>query len=612
MIVVKRRRSKSIKRRKSRSIKRRRSKSIKRRRSKSIKRRKSKSIKRRRSKSIKRRKSKSIKRKSIRRKKSNDGGIIDIKGDIRNEVEFFLFHKERNLFNQIKIINSIENPTKEEIFKWLTHETDISNFFNLCYYGCFNIIKSLLDEIKDDDFKKKIVALQIAKDLTNCYFYIIEGFDRYCLNDEEVKKRYYNLLDHLLNINDEKLFSHNIMPSHLETPINICFYNCLKSHKFMFKVEPDAPLYSLNGDDFHIVSTANINRRLINHLFVKTKEKNKISELLKSTTEYINNIITKLDKDKSVSEDTLRKYFDTHVSNKDFKFLNFKNNIEKYFIDDYEYSKFLLARLNNIIKKEAEEEAEKIMKQILKEEDALKEEKKASTTPKTKVIKVVDETVLDETVVDKTVLDETVVDKTVDKVSKYKEAFNLELTNIKVQPKTLNSLSGILAITCFLKNDGEEEKEISLHGLWPDIDEKSEGNYNHNEKINLDLNLPEPVIFRENNSSCFSTFSPFFLRHEWNKHGRYANKYNNIKEYLNEACELAKPVLFFLFYMDRIKFCDGEEYDFSKISNDIGGSLFRQYLVKEIDTDKCQELHFRVCANYDETKKKYDWGFCDE
>jgi len=62
--------------------------------------------------------------------------------------------------------------------------------------------------------------------------------------------------------------------------------------------------------------------------------------------------------------------------------------------------------------------------------------------------------------------------------------------------------------------------------------------------------------------------------------------------------------------MDRIKFRDGEEYDFPEIVNDIVGSLFRQYLVNVIDNDKYQELHFRVCANYDETKKKYDWGFC--
>ncbi len=578
-----------------------------------MKRRRSKSIKKRKSRSIKRRRSKSIKRKSIRRKKSNDGGIIDIKdGDVRNEMKF-LFDKEKKLFDQIKSINSKENPTKEEIFNWFNHETDISNFFNLCYYGCYNIIKTLLEKTEDDDLKKQIVALESVKDLTNCYFYIINGFDAYCFNDEEVKKRYYNLLDYLLYINDEKLFSHNIMPSHLETPINMCFYNCLKSHKFMFKVKPDSTFYSLNKNDFHIVSAANINRRLINHLFVKINEKNKIVELLKSTTEYINNIITELDKNKSVSEDTLIKYFNTYVSNKDdFKFPNFKDNIEKYFIDDYEYSKFLLARLNNIIKKEAEEEAEKIMKQILKEEDALKKEKKASTTPKTKVIKVVDETVVDETVVDETVVDKTVDDKTVDEVSKYKEAFDSEITKIKdkVQPKTINSLSGILAITCFLKNDGEKEKEINLHGLWPDIDEKSEENYKHNEKINLDLNLLEPVIFRENNSSCFSNFSRFFLRHEWNKHGIYANKYESAKEYLNEACELAKPVLFFLFYMDQIKLQKNEKYDFPEIVNDIVGSLFSKYLLKVIDNDKYQELHFRVCANYDETKKKYDWGFC--
>jgi len=593
MIVVKRRRSKSIKRRKSKSIKRRRSKSIK----------------RRRSKSIKRRRSKSIKRKSIRRKKSNDGGIIDIKNDeVRNEM-MFLIRNERNLVNQIETINSKENPIKE-IFNWLNHETDISNFFNLCYYGCYTIIETLLEKT-EDVLKKQIVALQSVK-LMNCYFYIIDGFDRYCFNDEEVKKRYYNLLDYLLNINDEKLTSCNNI-SDKETPINICFLNCLKYRKFI-NPNHDNNRFDLNLNELKINSTVSVNRDLICVLFIKIQEKT-INDMI----QFVNDQYEIIDKDRYLKILTLKTVYENLLENKaEINFDSFLTKRKTYYDDDSQFCEFIVAKLNNMIKikkNEAEKKAEKKalenMNKLLKEEESpkirTKEESPKIRTPNT--------TKFITTVVDH----ETIYHEKIDSLSKYEEAFNSEemTNNIKFQTKTFDSLSGILAITCFLKYNGNSEKEISLHGLWPDIgktdiDKKYKDNCEHNEKINLDLNLLKPVIFEENNTSCFSNFSLFFLRHEWNKHGIYANKYESAQEYLNEACELAKPVLFFLFYMDQIKFRDGEEYDFSKISNDIEGSLFSQYVVNVIDNDKYQELHFRVCANYDETKKKYDWGFCDE
>ena len=246
---------------------------VKRRKSRSVKRRKSRSIKRRKSRSGKRRKSRSGKR---RKSKYIDNGLINDKDNIKIELDFLLLKNESVLVDDIhsKIIGKKLN--EEATISWLKAKTDILNFFNLCLYGCYNIIKELFENIESPESKIEIVGLESDIDKLNCYFFIIDGFDKYCfnyLNGEKqigVEKRYYDLLDYLLNINDQKLTSPNII-SDKETPINICFLNCLKYRKFL-NIH-DNKIY-LNPNEFQIDSVS-INRNLFLKLFVKMKEKKK-------------------------------------------------------------------------------------------------------------------------------------------------------------------------------------------------------------------------------------------------------------------------------------------------------------------------------------------------
>ena len=388
--------------------------------------------------------------------------------------------------------------------------------------------------------------------------------------------------------------------------------NCLKNRKFL-NIH-DNKIY-LNPNEFQIDSVS-INRNLLLKLFVKMKE-TPLNDLI-IIKEFVKNQYQTINTEQCLRDLTLDVVYDKLVYNKsDYNSISFVTKRKQYYDNDSHFCKFILARLNNMItikekeaekeaEKEKESEAEENMNKLLKEEELSLSKIIIKSSPKIRI----ESSPKIRTSTTTNLIEKSAVDEKIDSLSKYKEAFDSEITNIKVQTKTADSLSGILAITCFLKNDGEEEKEISLHGLWPDIDEKSEENYNHNEKINLYDNTVEPFIFRENNISCFSNFSPFFLRHEWNKHGVYANKYENIQDYLNESCELAKPILFFLIYMDQIKIKNGENYDFHQILNDIRGSLFSKYLIQVIDDDNYQELYFNVCANYNESTKKYNWGFC--
>ena len=581
---------------------------VKRRKSRSVKRRKSRSIKRIKSRSIKRRKSRSGKR---RKSKHTDNGLINDKDDnIKIELELLL-KNEPVLFQDIlsKIIGEKLNE-EEATISWLKAKTDILNFFNLCLYGCYNIIKELFENIKSPESKIEIVGLESDIDKLNCYFFIIDGFDKYCfnyLNGEkqiDVEKRYYDLLDYLLNINDQKLTSPNII-SDKETPINICFLNCLKYRKFL-NIH-DNKIY-LNPNEFQIDSVS-INRNLLLKLFIKMKEKS-LNDLI-IIKEFVKNQYETINTEQCLTDLTLDVVYDKLVYNKsDYDYNSFVTKRKQYYDNDSQFCKFILAKLNNMItkikEKEKESEAEENMNKLLKEEELSLSKIKIKSSPKIRI----ESSPKIRTPTTTNLIEKSAVDEKIDSLSKYKEAFDLEITNIKVQTKTADSLSGILAITCFLKNYGDEEKEISLHGLWPNIDEKMLENYEHNKKINLNDNTVEPFIFRENNISCFSNFSPFFFRHEWNKHGVYANKYENIQDYLNESCELAKPILFFLIYMDQIKFQNGENYNFKNIINDVQKSLFHKYLIQVIDDDNYQELYFNVCANYDEIAKKYNWGFC--
>jgi hypothetical protein len=156
---------------------------------------------------------------------------------------------------------------------------------------------------------------------------------------------------------------------------------------------------------------------------------------------------------------------------------------------------------------------------------------------------------------------------------------------VKTNPDTSPGYrKGILAITCFTKKDPSQPNEyvedIGLHGLWPyplkptvrnsnnikfedeDIKReyqsrnpyinpkklKSKSKSNTKSKSNKANKFYNYTFDDESRTTCLAQHYDYF-EHEWVKHGIYSSIYETVDEHLEEACELAKPIILMLKYI---------------------------------------------------------------
>jgi ankyrin repeat protein len=195
-----------------------------------------------------------------------------------------------------------------------------------------------------------------------------------------------------------------------------------------------------------------------------------------------------------------------------------------------------------------------------------------------------------------------------------------------------NFLTGILAVTCYFKNDFLP----SVHGLWPDGDAGSGGrsftlypnqtfilpsDFLKNSKsdtLTISDTLPPPY-----NTICYlSAFKedlPKFLGDEWLNHGIYAGTGETIDDYFTQCFVLARPVIELL--VESQVDIDLVRADISKSEKDIANiilnknknltSCFNSATQYFKDLKYCLDLKFNVCAfeTIVDGKNKWVWKF---
>jgi hypothetical protein len=199
-------------------------------------------------------------------------------------------------------------------------------------------------------------------------------------------------------------------------------------------------------------------------------------------------------------------------------------------------------------------------------------------------------------------------------------------------------MCGILSIVCYYSNTKEDMKEsIGVHGLWPETKFKKYKNSKNQTKnfkkleeldtnINIGLKYTNFGNYIENNKnkySCHPILEEDLKKIEWNKHGIYANNYENVDEYFIEMCQLGKPIINLIKKHICESIIDEQTYDFESIKNIITSSTFNQYLKYIKDDSKIdrnivdksfysQEFYFNICRIKLRINNKdvYRWKFC--
>ena len=162
--------------------------------------------------------------------------------------------------------------------------------------------------------------------------------------------------------------------------------------------------------------------------------------------EFVENQYQTINKDQCLTNVTLKVVYDNLVKHESYYDYNsFVTKRKQYYDNDSQFCKFILARLNNMItiikEKEKESEAEENMNELLKEEELSLSKIAIKSSPK---IRIESSPKIRTPTTTNLIEKSAVVDEKIDSLSKYKEAFDSEITNIKVQTKTDDSLSGIL------------------------------------------------------------------------------------------------------------------------------------------------------------------------
>lgn len=198
--------------------------------------------------------------------------------------------------------------------------------------------------------------------------------------------------------------------------------------------------------------------------------------------------------------------------------------------------------------------------------------------------------------------------------------------------------NGTLAITCFTKKNratpNDYVLDIGLHGLWPhpinptDEERKTDINF-ENDAIKAEYKKRNPFILQkksksrskkpkkfytysyEEGANCLAEEYDYF-EHEWIKHGVYASIYENVDDYLKEACELAKPIILIIRYFLKI-FPDISFDNIITMINQI--PVLSEYFIGGYYFNKSQlpygkELHFRIVGIPDSDRElKFKWNF---
>lgn len=200
------------------------------------------------------------------------------------------------------------------------------------------------------------------------------------------------------------------------------------------------------------------------------------------------------------------------------------------------------------------------------------------------------------------------------------------------------NMCGILSIVCYYSNDKEDMKEsIGIHGLWPETKFKKYKNAKNQTKnfkklndvdtnINIGLKYTNFANYIENNNhkySCHPIVEEELKKIQWNKHGIYANNYENVDDYFIEMCELGKPIINLIKKHICESIIDERTYDFESIKNIVTSSTFNQYLKYIKDDSKIdrtvieksfysQEFYFNICRIKLRINNKdvYRWKFC--
>jgi len=611
---------------------------------------KKKSIRKRRSykkKSI-RKKRRSYKKKS-RRKYIYDGvretyfknitSLSEEEKKIINEEINNIIDSEKKLFKEslnkiaLEQLNDFFLTLKNdeiELYKYLIFRNEKKEreeetlFHNLCFYNCFETIKIICKKLGDKRFKN---LLNIKDKRGYSPIFYISG--KTTTSDTEIYEKYKETITYLLD-KDNSIINHQTI--YKETVLIICFLNTLHTTYFekLFEFETDK-----NKKGIELVKQVmsnNIDLFMLLLSYYKKANNNNYENIIEQIKAFLN----KFDELLYTVSDSIAKDHDKIKNEKRklyFKYATLDiDNIKSFII----YLKNEEEKAIKDAEKGAEEVAELLIKEEIKKESKKKKKKSPSILVSSK-LSIPSPPIL----VSSESLPSLALPSTSELLTGYIET-NTSKKRIKgvlsipsppilesseslppslpspptseligyIETNTIEKrIKGVLSITCFFKFNGIDIKSISLHGLWPDdIMEK----YDPKTDIYLDdIDIDRNKSYKLSDISsktypCFrninKNFIDWFVKHEWENHGIYANKYENINEYIEESCNLAMPIIKYLTELN--------ELDFNEmVDNIISKSPFKEFYKEAVETETYKDIRFNVCAKYNPEIKKFKWKY---
>ena len=480
-----------------------------------------------------------------------------------------------------------------DLYKFLTYKSIFSPyqenlFHNLCWFGCIKTIKKCILSLGNNKKKRKdgkniITDLLEQKDneFSTPLMYAVSGTKQViALKRIENYKEIVNLI---LKNHKESL---KILNRTGLTPLKLCFQqtmvgNYIKLDELITEVNI-VPLTTKENLSKDIQQMINNNRILLFELikFCDDKQLDELQTMFsnifnknsyfnyteKKTASERRHIIKMLEKAKLLDLE----------ENDDLQFNNIMRDIDEI---KSERKKIFLKK---------DEEARKIMEELLKqeeEEEIKKERKKEKKKEKKKS------------------------ERGGGGGGGGSEIEKFEVKEFTGDILLKEKIEGVLTITCFSKRyNGTTTKELTLHGLWPRLNEKLIDNATVDSNLKIDISsFLDTYKNKYKNVTCFSDNKDYLKINEWKKHGIFANKYKTINEYINESCDLATPILSFLVHRGDII---GSEYSFVDMVKDIKESQFGKFFKKEVDNENYQEIQFYVCGiKINDSDEKFEWRF---
>ena len=475
-----------------------------------------------------------------------------------------------------------------ELYKYLIFRNEKKEreketlFHNLCFYNCFETIKIICKKLGDNRFKN---LLNLKDKLEYSPIFYISG--KTTTSDKEIYEKYKETITYLLD-KDNSIINHQTI--YKETVLIICFLNTLHTTYFekIFEFETDKnkkgielvkQVMSNNIDLFMLLLSyyKKANNNNYENIIEQIKAfLNKFDELLYSISD---SIAKDHDKIKNEKRKLYLKYATLDIDNIKSFIIYLKNEEEKAIKD---------------AEKGAEEVAELLIKEEIKKESK-KKKKKSPSIPSPPILVSSKLSIPSPPIL---VSSESLPPSLPELLTDYIETNTSE-----------KRIKGVLSITCFYKFNGIDIKSISLHGLWPDdkIEKYDPKTYINLDDIDIDRNNRYKLSdISSKTYPCYrnidNDFIYWFVKHEWENHGIYANKYDNINEYMEESCDLAMPIIKYLTELN--------ESDFNEMVDNITSkSPFKDFYKQAVETETYKDIRFNVCAIYDEKKTKFKWKY---